>query len=48
MVEQGVGREACLEWIERLRESGMCGSFIRRTDSDSELLKELNALIEVL
>lgn len=48
MVEQGVGREACLEWIERLRESGMRGSFIRRTDSDRELLKELNALIEVL
>ena len=48
MVEQEVGREACLEWIERLRESGMRGSFIRRTDSDSELLMELNALIEVL
>ena len=48
MVEQGIGREACLEWIERLRESGMRGSFIRRTDSDRELLKELNTLIEVL
>nr|WP_325259574.1 hypothetical protein [uncultured Oscillibacter sp.] len=48
MVEQEVGREACLEWIERLWESGMRGSFIRRTDSDSELLMELNALIEVL
>lgn len=48
MVERGVGRECCLEWIERLRESGMRGSFIRRTDCDEDLIKELDALIKEL
>jgi len=48
LAERGVGREACLEWIDRLRENGMQGSFIRRTDSDKDLLQELDALITEL
>ena len=48
MLERGIGRESCLEWVERLRESGMRSSFIRRTDSDEELLMELDTLIKSL
>lgn len=48
MVERGIGRDSCLEWIDRLRDSGMRSSFIRRTDSDEELLQELDELIREL
>lgn len=48
MIERGIGRESCLDWIERLRKSGIRGSFIRRNDSDKELLQELDQLIKAL
>jgi len=31
MLKQGIGREAALEWIEKLRKSGIETSFIRGT-----------------
>ena len=45
MIEHGIGRNACLEWIERVRESGMRSSFIYQNDSDAVLLRELHALL---
>ena len=48
MIERGIGREACLSWVDRLRESGMRGSFIRNKDSDPQILQTLSNLIESL
>lgn len=48
MVERGIGREACLSWVDRLRENGMRSSFIRNTDSDQQILQTLENLIELL
>lgn len=48
MIERGIGREACLNWIDRLRENGMRSSFIRSRESNEELLRELDLLISRL
>ncbi len=48
MIEHGIGRNACLEWIERVREYGMRSSFIYQNDSDAVLLRELAVLLEAL
>lgn len=48
MIEHGIGRNACLEWIERMRESGMRSSFIYQNDSDEAMLQELDQLLEDL
>lgn len=48
MIEKGIGRELCTQWIERLRDCGMKYSFIRREESDEYILKELNNLIKCL
>lgn len=48
MIERGIGREACLNWIDRLRENGMRSSFIRSRESDEELLRSLDCLIAAL
>lgn len=45
MIERGIGREACLSWVDRLRESGMRNSFIRNQDSDLQILQTLDQLI---
>ena len=48
MVERGIGREACLAWVERLRENGMSSSFIRNRDSNHQILQTLENLIDTL
>ena len=45
MIEKGNGREFCLQCIERLRDAGMCYSFIRREESDEYILQELDELM---
>lgn len=48
MIEHGKSRNMCLEWIDRMRESGMNSTFIYNGDSDEVLLKELDDLILAL
>lgn len=48
MIEQGIGREACLAWVDRLRENGMQSSFIRCAESDEAMLMNLDRLIKSL
>ncbi|WP_339317275.1 hypothetical protein [Paenibacillus sp. FSL R10-2734] len=48
MLQQGIGREAALDWIEKLRKSGMDTSFIRGTRSRKEYLRILNMTIKAL
>ncbi|MFC7679827.1 hypothetical protein [Paenibacillus sp. GCM10028914] len=48
MLQQGIGREAALDWIEKLRKSGMETSFIRRTRSRAEYLRILDMTIQAL
>ena len=48
MLQQGIGREAALEWIEKLRRSGMETSFIRGTRSRAEYLRILDMTIDSL
>lgn len=48
MVEQGKGRNYCLDWIDKMRESGMQHTFIYQNDEDEALLKELDELLEAL
>lgn len=46
MLEQGIGRQACLEWIERIRQNGIKYSFIDTEINDTFFLKQLDELIE--
>ncbi|KWX70275.1 hypothetical protein AMQ84_29845 [Paenibacillus riograndensis] len=48
MLQQGIGREAALNWIEKLRRSGMETSFIRGTRSRAQYLRILNMTIQAL
>lgn len=48
MVEQGKGRNYCLEWIDKMRESGMQHTFINQQDEDAALLRELDELLDCL
>ncbi|OPA80572.1 hypothetical protein BVG16_07580 [Paenibacillus selenitireducens] len=48
MLQQGIGREAALDWIEKLRKSGMDTSFIRGTRSRAEYLRILDMTIQAL
>ena len=48
MVEQGKGRNYCLEWIDKMRESGMQHTFINQQDEDAALLRELDELLDSL
>lgn len=48
MIEHGKSRSQCLQWIDKMRESGMHSTFIYNDDSDEMLLQELNHLISVL
>lgn len=45
MLEKNVNRESALQWIDKLRENGMNASFIRRTDSDEQILREMEEYI---
>lgn len=45
MMAQGKNRELILQWIEKLRENGMQASFIRRRDSDEQILQELDEIL---
>lgn len=46
MIEKGVNREAILQWIEKLRDTGMRANFIRNKISDEGLLIELDRILE--
>lgn len=46
MLEKGLGREAILNWLEKLRKDGMSASFLRRKDSDIQILNELDELLD--
>lgn len=48
MLEQGICRETCLDWIEKLCKTSMRCSFIRRNDTDEQLLNGLEELISTL
>ncbi|WP_334075172.1 hypothetical protein [Paenibacillus sp. A14] len=48
MLQQGIGREAALDWIEKLRRSGMETSFIRGTRNRAEYLRILDMTIQAL
>ncbi|MDE6357468.1 MAG: hypothetical protein K2L15_02635 [Eubacteriales bacterium] len=48
MIEKGIGRDACEQWIERLIDIGMKYSFIRRQETDEYILEELEYLISIL
>lgn len=48
MLQQGIGREAALDWIEKLRKTGMDTSFIRGTRSRREYLRILDMTIKAL
>lgn len=46
MLEQNISREAALQWIDRLRSSGMDSSFIHHQEPDELILRKLDELIE--
>jgi|GEM_PF-957659 len=48
MLEKNSNREAALSWIDKLRENGMSASFIRRTESDEQILRELEDYVNSL
>lgn len=48
MIERGIGRESCVEWIDKIRQVGYQYSFIQESESDEMLLRELNELIKSL
>ncbi|WP_017814519.1 amidohydrolase family protein [Paenibacillus shenyangensis] len=48
MLQQGMGREAALEWIEKLRKAGMDTSFIRGVRSRKQYLHILDMTIAAL
>jgi hypothetical protein len=48
MIEKEESRENILAWIEKLRVNGMNASFIKHTNSDEEILSELEYLCENL
>lgn len=48
MIKSGVSMESALNWIEKIRKTGMDTSFIRSDISDEEYLKSLDILIKEL
>ncbi|AIQ52939.1 hypothetical protein [Paenibacillus sp. FSL R7-0331] len=48
MLQQGMGREAALDWIEKLRKAGMDTSFIRGARSRKQYLDILDMTINAL
>ena len=46
LIEHGVGREASLRWIDRLRENGMLSSFVNQPESDEQLMIDLEDILE--
>lgn len=48
MLQQGIGREAALDWIEKLRKAGMDTSFIRGARSRKQYLHILDTTIDAL
>lgn len=48
MLEQNINREAALLWIDQIRRNGLDSSFIHRQESDEQLVKNLDTLIENL
>ena len=48
MIEQGKGRKYCLDWIDKMRESGMQHTFVYQDDEDEGLLRELDELLDAL
>ncbi|SDM42790.1 hypothetical protein SAMN05428961_11740 [Paenibacillus sp. OK060] len=48
MLQQGMGRDAALDWIEKLRKAGMDTSFIRGARSRKQYLQNLDITISAL
>lgn len=48
LLEKGISKENALSWIEKLRVNGMNSSFIRRRDTDEQILQNLERLISSL
>ncbi|THF79465.1 amidohydrolase family protein [Cohnella fermenti] len=48
MLQQGMGREAALDWIEKLRKAGMDTSFIRGSHSRKQYVQILDMTIDEL
>ncbi len=47
MVEKGVCKDEAITWLDKLRVSGLRASFIRRKDSDQEILRGLRQLLDI-
>lgn len=45
LLEKGVNKENALNWIEKLRINGIDSSFIKRDESDEQILRNLERLI---
>lgn len=48
MLYRAISREKALEWIDRVRECGLCSSFIQAEDTDQQALEMLEKIIESL
>lgn len=48
LVDKNVSKEEALSWIEKLRATGMDSSFIKRKESDEQILKKLKCLIDTI
>jgi hypothetical protein len=48
LLEKNVSKEDALNWIEKLRVNGMDSSFIKRRESDQQILKNLKRLIDIM
>lgn len=48
LLQKGVSKEDAMRWIEKLRINGINSSFIRRNDSDQQVLEALIQLVDSL
>lgn len=48
ILQKGISKEIAMQWIEKLRNNGMQSSFIRRNDTDQQVLNQLTKLVQEL
>lgn len=48
ILQKGISKEIAMQWIEKLRNNGMKSSFIRRNDTDQQVLDGLTKLVKEL
>lgn len=48
MLEQGVGKETAIAWIEKLRKNGIEASFLQNNQTDQKIYQDLEKLLESL